>query len=136
MSTPFDKHWLEMGACVPVDIETTAALVAEIKRLIDVVGSMALARPEQPAQQEQVACPACGEYEPRTGTCGTSPSDKRALCNRGTSPQAQPSQRTWVELTMERKRDIAESYFSDEWAIERAVKLLNGCEAALQRENA
>jgi len=37
---------------VPVDVETTAALVAEIKRLINVVGGMALAQPEQ----EPVAC--------------------------------------------------------------------------------
>ena len=30
-------------------------------------------------------CPTCGEVEPRTGTCGTSPEDKRALCNRTTN---------------------------------------------------
>ena len=46
MSTPFDEHWLEMGACVPVDIETVAALVSEIHRLIDVIGGMALAKRE------------------------------------------------------------------------------------------
>ena len=46
MSTPFDEHWLEMGACVPVDIETMAALVSEIHRLIDVIGGMALAKRE------------------------------------------------------------------------------------------
>jgi len=33
MSTPFNEHWLEMGACVPVDIETTAILLKEIKQL-------------------------------------------------------------------------------------------------------
>jgi len=36
------EEWLFQGAVVPVDVETTRALVAEIKRLIDVVGSMAL----------------------------------------------------------------------------------------------
>jgi hypothetical protein len=36
------EEWLMSGAVVPVDVETTAALVAEIKRLIDVVGGMAL----------------------------------------------------------------------------------------------
>jgi len=36
------EEWLFPGAMVPVDMETTAALVAEIKRLIDVVGGMAL----------------------------------------------------------------------------------------------
>lgn len=41
------EEWLMSGAVVPVDVETTAALVAEIKRLIDVVGGMALAQVEQ-----------------------------------------------------------------------------------------
>ena len=36
------EEWLFSGAYVPADAETTAALVAEIKRLIDVVGGMAL----------------------------------------------------------------------------------------------
>jgi hypothetical protein len=40
------EEWLMSGAIVPVDVKTTAALVAEIKRLIDVVGGMALAQPE------------------------------------------------------------------------------------------
>jgi hypothetical protein len=39
------EEWLFPNAVVPVDVETTAALVAEIKRLIDVVGGMALAQP-------------------------------------------------------------------------------------------
>jgi hypothetical protein len=38
------EEWLLRGSVVPVDVETTAALVAEIKRLIDVVGGMALAQ--------------------------------------------------------------------------------------------
>ena len=46
-----------------------------------------------------------------------------------------PPQRAWVGLTLERKMDMAESYFSDEWAINRAVQLLNGCENALKKEN-
>jgi hypothetical protein len=50
-------------------------------------------------------------------------------------PSLKPPQRTWVGLTDERKRDMAESYFSEEWAIDRAEKLLSGCEAALQKEN-
>jgi len=41
------EEWLMSGAVVPVDVETTAALVAEIHRLIDVVGGMALAQPVQ-----------------------------------------------------------------------------------------
>ena len=41
------EEWLFPGAVVPVDVETTAALVVEIKRLIDVVGGMALMQPAQ-----------------------------------------------------------------------------------------
>ena len=36
------EEWLLRGAVVPVDVETTATLVAEIKRLIDVVGGLVL----------------------------------------------------------------------------------------------
>jgi hypothetical protein len=36
------EEWLMSGAAVPVDVETTAALVAEIHRLIDVVGGLVL----------------------------------------------------------------------------------------------
>lgn len=39
------EKWLFPGAVVPVDVETTTELVAEIKRLIDVVGGMALKEP-------------------------------------------------------------------------------------------
>jgi len=39
------EEWLFPEAVVPVDAETTAALVAEIHRLIDVVGGMALKEP-------------------------------------------------------------------------------------------
>ena len=52
------EEWLMSGAVVPVDVETTAALVAEIKRLIDVVGGMALAQVEQ----EPVAWMTINEY--------------------------------------------------------------------------
>lgn len=41
------EEWLFPGAVVPVDVETTAALVVEIKRLIDVVGGMALVQQAQ-----------------------------------------------------------------------------------------
>ena len=36
------EEWLMPGAVVPVDANTTEALIAEIKRLIGVVGGMAL----------------------------------------------------------------------------------------------
>lgn len=41
------EEWLFPGAVVPVDVDTTAALVAEIKRLIGVVGGMALDKQRQ-----------------------------------------------------------------------------------------
>jgi hypothetical protein len=47
------EEWLMSGAVVPVDVETTAALVAEIHRLIDVVGGMALAQPDAFEQGRQ-----------------------------------------------------------------------------------
>ena len=51
------EEWLMSGAIVPVDVETTSALVAEVKRLIDVVGDMALAQ-----EQEPVAWMTINEY--------------------------------------------------------------------------
>ena len=41
------EEWLFPNAVVPIDVETTAALVAEINRLIDVIGGMALAQSKQ-----------------------------------------------------------------------------------------
>ncbi len=38
------EEWLMPGAVVPVDVETTAALVTEIKRLIGVVDDLKLSR--------------------------------------------------------------------------------------------
>ena len=52
------EEWLFRGALVPIDAATTAALVAEIKRLIDVVGGMVLAQVEQ----EPVAWMTINEY--------------------------------------------------------------------------
>jgi hypothetical protein len=48
------EAWLMAGAVVPVDVETTSELVAEIKRLIDVVGGMALAQ-QEPVDGTQVS---------------------------------------------------------------------------------
>ena len=41
------EEWLFPNTIVPVDVETTSELIAEIKRLIGVIGAMALAQPEQ-----------------------------------------------------------------------------------------
>jgi len=40
------EEWLMPGAIVPVDPDTTKALVDEIKRLIGIIGSMALQQAE------------------------------------------------------------------------------------------
>jgi hypothetical protein len=58
------EEWLFPNTFVPVDVETTSALIVEIKRLIDVVGGMALA---QPAQEPDYAYPTIEEYEEITG---------------------------------------------------------------------
>ena len=66
------EEWLFPGAIVPVDMDTTAALVAEIKRLINIIGGMALA---QPAQEPNNFCPRCGKRaqgvlgQPQVHTC-------------------------------------------------------------------
>ena len=46
------EEWLMPSAVVPVDAKTTAALVNEVKRLIGVVGSMALAAAERDQARE------------------------------------------------------------------------------------
>ena len=33
MSTPFNLYWLEMGAAVPVDVQTLAAFAEELRRV-------------------------------------------------------------------------------------------------------
>jgi hypothetical protein len=83
------EEWLFSNAVVPVDVETTAALVAEIKRLIDVVGGMALAQPT-PAEY------AMGYAEGFNDACKP---------NYTASPQ-----RTWVGLTDDEIKEIVGPY--------------------------
>lgn len=52
------EEWLMPGAIVPVDPDTTKALVDEIKRLIGVIGGMALqaaAPVQEPLEEEWIA---------------------------------------------------------------------------------
>jgi hypothetical protein len=85
------EEWLMSGAMVPVDMKTTAALVAEIKRLIDVVGGMALAQPEQKPMHPQIK----KMYEDYFDKC---------------FKESSASQRTWVGLTDDEIKQIIGSW--------------------------
>ena len=77
------EEWLFSNAVVPVDVETTAALVAEIKRLIDVVGGLVLKQALAAPVQEPVAwdrpiiytpphmAPPAASVQKRPPNCGT-----------------------------------------------------------------
>ena len=54
----FKEEWLFPGAVVPVDAETTQALVEQIHRLIRLVGSIKL----EQAEQKPVAQPAIAPW--------------------------------------------------------------------------
>ena len=131
MSTPFDRHWLEMGACVPVDIETMAALVSEIHRLIDVIdviGGMALSQPEQ----EPVAWHTEDHLTDRSATTYSKDMVYRWECKGWpvtplytTPPQPK---REWVGLTdMEKKQFYTEV---DDWD-----EVVDWVEAKLKEKN-
>ena len=82
------EEWLFPYAIVPVDVETTAALVAEIHRLIGVVGGMALAQPEQEPVGEIV-----------DAIEGAFKCSFTKMLPVGTKLYTTPPQRTWVGLT-------------------------------------
>lgn len=93
--------------------------------------------PEQPPQQEPVAT--LWQHSETGRTRITQPGDIMDCDARWFKAAdlytAPPTQRPWVGLTLERKMDMAESYFTDEWAINRAIQLLSGCENALKEKN-
>ena len=111
------EEWLFHGAVVPIDVETTAALVAEIKRLIDVIGGMALAQPEQKPMHPQLkamleeyfyktfAESAPPQHESTCAECDKNQSDGWALycvdCLREFYKHDPTNKRTWVGLTDE-----------------------------------
>jgi hypothetical protein len=115
------EEWLFKGAMVPVDMETTAALVTEIKRLIDVVGGLIL-------QQGP-------DYE--RGFVDGMSKQAQSSVDKAVNAMAQPAQepRPWVGLTDE---EIQKSY-------EEAYKVAQGrrleaafaqvIEAALRSKN-
>ena len=95
------EEWLLRGAVVPVDVETTAALVAEITRLIDVVGGMVLAQP-------YIAVSNRMSVDPHTGNVSI-----------GTV-----AQRTWVGLTDKEIQAIAKQARSKDHAVTLTNKFL------------
>lgn len=99
------EEWLFPNAIVPVDVETTAALVAEIHRLIGVVGGMALAQPEQEPVAHLWKC--IGRWSAYLVSNGEQancapPSWLVDAVNNATAPP----QRTWVGLTDEEYDEI------------------------------
>ena len=106
------EEWLFPGAVVPVDVETTTALVVEIHRLIGVVGNMALAQ----ASQEPVLW-----MMPDGKTA-----DKWALQfyggQKGKPLYTIPPQRTWVGLTDEEINDIVEDCDGVGWDVAQAIR--------------
>ena len=90
------EQWLMPGAVVPVDAETTAALVAEIKRLICVVGGMALDM--QPAQQQEPVAwfryESVYEYKNQLARC-------TPKCIGAFPVYTSPPRKPWVGLTQQ-----------------------------------
>ena len=129
------EEWLMSGAVVPVDVETTAALVAEIKRLIDVVGGMALAQVEQ----EPVAWMTineCGEeddihYENPEGHLLEGWTYKPLYTH---APTVQPKKepRQWVVLEAE---DLAQIESDQFWQVGNHMAIAMAVEAKLKERN-
>ena len=100
------EEWLMSGAAVPVDVETTAALVAEIKRLVDVVGGLIL---KQGPDYERGFIDGM-MYQTQTSVY-------RAV--------DAMSKRTWVSLTDEEVGDLSDfAYANDEEFVRNVEKYL------------
>ena len=105
------EEWLMSGAMVPVDMETTAALVAEIKRLINVVGGLVL-------QQGP-------DYE--RGFVDGMQKQMQSSVDKAVNAM---TQRTWAGLTEEEmKRTCYEVFSYDPYTVARAI------EAKLKEKN-
>ena len=102
------EKWLFPGAVVPVDVETTAALVAEIHRLIDVVGGLVLKQGP--------------DYE--RGFVDGMQKQSQSSVDKAVNAM---SQRQWVGLTDEERQACTQSPFTVEnyRAIEARLKELN-----------
>ena len=118
------EEWLFPGAIVPVDVGTTSSLVAEIRRLIDVVGSMALKEPvlqdsEQYRMQMAAICTAAIGYWTEYDSIG---SDYDTVALRDVAKlyakydalyKAQPEQEPVATVTSETGADITMSWWHE-----------------------
>ena len=118
------EEWLFPNAIIPVNVETTQALVVEIKRLIDVVGGMALECPNceyhrQRAQHWRAeAYKQAGHPLPeQDGECKHC-TDGCPACDARKLPEQEPVQVSpleFVEMVMEKEHLVGEPIFWAEW---------------------
>ena len=103
------EEWLFPNAIIPVNVETTQALVVEIKKLIDVVGGMAL------------ECPNCEWHK-----------DRAARWRAEAYAQAGHDiiERPWVGLTYEEQRELYKKHEMDGWG-----HFYNAIETKLKEKN-
>jgi hypothetical protein len=144
------EEWLFSNAVVPVDVETTAALVAEIKRLIDVVGGMvlkqALAAPDLQAEldatnrQVEILSDALAESRREVASLKANAAlDKKAENARelGMDPRNQfdvppAAQRQWVGLTDEELNNFLKAVWGREVTPKHFIQAI---EAKLKEKN-
>ena len=128
------EKWLFHGAVVPIDVETTAALVAEINRLIGVVGGMALAQPKQEPLAwmnnkdfETIRVRIMQEaYELADRNDSEGYNAIKIMC--GDVQRMLPPQRTWIGLTNEEKHEIRYSHMT-------SAEFIEFIEAKLKEKN-
>ena len=120
------EEWLFPNTFVPVDVETTSALVVEIKRLIDVVGGMALAQPAQ--EPVGVFC-----EDDDIGYVRLIPHQQMKL-KAWDKLYTTPQQRPWVGLTFAEICD-AEVVATDEFNYFSELKFARAIEAKLKEKN-
>ena len=115
------EEWLMSGAAVPVDVETTAALVAEVRRLIDVVGGLILKQGP--------------DYE--RGFIDGMQKQMQSSVDKAVNAMTQPTyyipnkdERTWVGLTDDEVYEIAFTLEGEHWK-----KIANAFEAKLKEKN-
>ena len=128
------EEWLFPNAVVPVDTQTTAALLVEIKRLIHVVGGMALeiSKTVLPVQ-EPVAWMNPSWIDPDTR--GWQSDSFESIPIEGWLPiYTAPQQRPWVGLTDEEIKEIVGPY-GDTPIKGYTRKLFDQIEAKLKDKN-